>query len=103
LILVQSQTDVRQGAFSGFVIPEFGIHQNTIMIEEYVLFHSLDPFQWPPGHDDISLAGSGQIMPGANTAVTAPVPWRHASKDWRIISRLAAVSAVEVSVIGLHP
>src|ERR1700742_1937344 len=47
LILVQSQANVRQGAFTSFVIPEFGIHQNTIMIEEYVPFHSLDPFRQP--------------------------------------------------------
>ena len=27
------------------MIPEFGIHQNAIMIEEYVLFNCLDPFR----------------------------------------------------------
>jgi hypothetical protein len=48
LFLVQGQTNVRQGAFSSFVIPEFGIHQNAIMIEEYVLSHSLDPFMSSP-------------------------------------------------------
>jgi hypothetical protein len=41
LILVHSQTNVRQGALSSFVIPEFGIHQNTIKIEEYVFFSLL--------------------------------------------------------------
>lgn len=56
LIAVQSQTDVRQDAFSSSVIPEFGIHQNTIMIEEYVLLHSLDPF---PGVICAVAAGYG--------------------------------------------
>ena len=30
-----------QGALSGFVVPEFGIYQDAIMIEEYVLLRSL--------------------------------------------------------------
>jgi hypothetical protein len=47
LILVQSQANVGQGTFSSSEIPEFGVHQNTIMIKEYVLFHSLDPLRAP--------------------------------------------------------
>ncbi len=40
-----------------------------------------------------------QTMPGANTSVMAPVPWRQASKAWRMISRLVSVRVAEVSVI----
>ena len=36
----QGKSNVGQGALSGFVIPEFGIDQNPIMVKENVLFHS---------------------------------------------------------------
>ena len=39
-VLVQGDTDVRQGAFSGLVVPELGVHQHTVVIEEDVLLHS---------------------------------------------------------------
>src|SRR5689334_10120060 len=35
-----------------------------------------------------------QTMPGANTSVIGPVPWRQASKAWRMISRLVSVCAI---------
>ncbi len=42
LVLVKS-AQCPPGTNSCLVIPEFGIHQNTIVIEEYVLLHPLDP------------------------------------------------------------
>jgi hypothetical protein len=39
LISIQGESNVSQGALSGFVIPEFGIHQNTIMVKENVFIH----------------------------------------------------------------
>ena len=39
LVSIQAKSDVSQGALSGFVIPEFGIHQNPIMVKEDVFLH----------------------------------------------------------------
>ena len=40
-----------------------------------------------------------QTMSGANTSVMAPVPWRQASKAWRMIARLVSVRVAGVCVI----
>ncbi|MCW2767249.1 MAG: hypothetical protein JWO11_3208 [Nocardioides sp.] len=42
LVPVDGQTNVREGAFAGFEVPELGIDQNTVMVEEDVLLHSRD-------------------------------------------------------------
>ena len=39
LISIQGKSNVSQGALSGFVVPEFSIHQNPVMVKENVLFH----------------------------------------------------------------
>src|ERR1700722_3297702 len=39
LILVQGQSHVCQGAFPGLVVPELGVHEDAIMVEEHVLLH----------------------------------------------------------------
>ena len=39
LVSVQGKSDVSQGALSGFEIPEFGIHQNPIMVKEDEFLH----------------------------------------------------------------
>ena len=45
LVSIQGKPDVSQGALSGFEKPEFGIHQNPIMVKEDVFLHrsSLSP------------------------------------------------------------
>jgi hypothetical protein len=38
-VLVQGHTDLREGAFSGFVVPDLGVHQDAVVIEEDVVLH----------------------------------------------------------------
>ena len=44
LVLVHGETDVRQGASPSPVVPELGVHQDAVMVEEDALLHSRDPF-----------------------------------------------------------
>ena len=39
LFSIQGKSNVSQGALSGLVVPEFSIHQDTIMVEENVFLH----------------------------------------------------------------
>ena len=45
LVSIQGEPDVSQGALSGFEEPEFGFHQNSIMVKENEFLHrwSLSP------------------------------------------------------------
>src|SRR5690349_23836930 len=44
-----------------------------------------------------------QTMPGANTSVMGLVPWRQASKAWRMISRLVSACVIRLLRPGSWP
>ena len=46
LISIQNKSNVSQGALSGLVIPEFGIHQNAIMVKEDISLHFFARFNF---------------------------------------------------------
>ena len=49
MVSIQGKSNVSQGALSGFVIPELGIHQNPVMVKENVFFHLIPINYWPDG------------------------------------------------------